>query len=258
MTSFPLLIFKPPARAPVTDSSDKKSRYLQPFCQHSPQMNARPWKWPALLIMWCMAPNPVRAASLIANGEFTASLTGWEKTGTVFDTGETAVLSDAVTRRTMIFQTAAVPDGVILLRLSFDLLTALSPVAGLGQTPDSVFVSAFFGTQPFGLDFESGQFDTAISILDADHLGLDNVAGSVTSGPSPKGALWTRFSMPLDVSPFATVAFEFIDGNGVTGDSTSAVDNVRLDAEFIPEPRTAAILAVWGLLCLRRRNHATP
>ena len=90
-------------------------------------------------------------------------------------------------------------------------------------------------------------------MLDSDYRGLANVASSVTSGPSPKGTAWTRFSLPLPPSPFATVAFEFIDGNGVPGDSVSAVDNVRLEAVFIPEPDTCFVLTACGLL-LRRRH----
>lgn len=198
--------------------------------------------------------NSVQGASLIANGDFSASLNDWQKVGTVFDTGQSAILSDAGAPRSVVFQTAVVPDGVVLLRLSFDLLTALSPVAGLGQTPDSVFISAFRGAAPFGVNFDTAAFDTAIAILDADHRGLANLPFQLASGPSPKGQGWTHFTMPLPPVPFATVAFEFIDGNGVTGDSTAAVDNVFLEAEFIPEPQTSAVLTACGLLLMRRRR----
>ena len=208
----------------------------------------------ATAILFPILSRPAPAASLISNGEFTKSIAHWEQIGTVFDTGEVAVLSDAASLRTVVFQTAVVPEGAILLRLSFDLLTGLSSVAGIGQTPDSVFISAFLGTQPFGTNLETAVFDTAIPILDADYRGVANPAPALTSAPSPKGAGWTRYFLPLSPAPFATVDFEFIDGNGVSGDSTSAVDNVRLDVEFIPEPEPFLLLLAAGVVAVRRRR----
>lgn len=208
------------------------------------------------LLVW----TPVQGASLLANGDFAASITGWQQIGTVFNTGESAVLSDAVSLRTVVFQTAVVPDGVILLRLSFDLLTSLT-APGLGQTPDSVFISAFLGASPFGTNFDAATFDIAIGVLDADFRGIANPAFLLARGPSPKGAGWTHYSLPLPhrlaepgPAAFATVAFEFIDGNGVAGDSVAAVDNVVLEPEFIPEPHTGAALLACGLLLIQRRQ----
>lgn len=209
--------------------------------QHPRQMRACPPILAAILLF--VARGPAHAASLIANGEFSSALNDWQQVGTVFDTGESAVLSDSATPRAVVFQTAVVPDGFILLQLSFDLLTALSPVAGVGQTPDSVFISAFLGVAPFGVNFDAATFDTAIAILDADYRGIANPAFQLASGPSPKGAGWTRYSLPLAPAAFATVAFEFIDGNGVPGDSTTAVDNVFLEGIPIPEPEFLAVLA---------------
>jgi hypothetical protein len=211
----------------------------------------------AAIIILFTATEPARAASLIVNGEFAFALNSWQQIGTVFSTGETAVLSDTATPRTAVFQTAVVPDGIIQLQLSFDLLTALSPVAGLGQTPDSLFITAFLGSAAFGINLDSATFDTAIPILDADHRGTANPASGLTSGPSPKGAGWTRYSLPLPTAPFATVSFEFIDGNAVAGDSTTAVDNVVLDGIAIPEPEFLAVLAAAVFVfigCGRRRT----
>ena len=197
---------------------------------------------PAVVLLFA-ARGPACAASLIANGDFSAALSDWQQVGNVFNTGETAVLSDSAAPRVVVFQTAVVPDGIVLVQLSFDLLTALSPVAGLGQTPDSVFISAFLGATPFGLNFDAGTFDSAAGVLDADYRGLANPGSQLVSGPSPKGAGWRRYSLPLPPAAFATVAFEFIDGNGVPGDSTIAVDNVFLEAIPIPEPECLAVLA---------------
>jgi MYXO-CTERM domain-containing protein len=55
------------------------------------------------------------------------------------------------------------------------------------------------------------------------------------------------------------VAFEFIDGNGVAGDSVAAVDNVVLEAVFIPEPSIpVTLLGVLGAAALRRRRRPGP
>ncbi len=221
-------------------------------------MSLGSWSYNAAAVLMLLAWTPVRGASLLVNGDFTASVTGWQQIGTVFDTGGSAVLSDAVTPRAVVFQTALVPAGFISLELSFDLLTALSPVAGVGQTPDSVFVSAFLGSAAFGGNFDAATFDTAIPILDADHRGIANPALQLTSGPSPKGPGWTRYSLLLAPAAFATVAFEFIDGNAVAGDSTAAVDNVFLEGIPIPEPDFLAVLAatIFVFLGLGRRRTA--
>ncbi len=204
------------------------------------------------LLAWTRAEG----SSLLVNGDFTASVTGWQQIGSVFDTAQLAVLSDEVSLRTVIFQTAVVPDGIILLGLSFDLLTALSPAAGVGQTPDTLFISAFLGSAAFGGDFDAAIFDSAIAVLDADYRGLANPASQLSSGPSPKGAGWTRYTLPLPPAAFATVAFEFIDGNGVANDSTAAVDNVVLEGIPVPEPEFLAVLAaaIFGILGLGRRR----
>ena len=55
-----------------------------------------------VVILFGMA-RPGRGPSLTANGEFDDSTTGWEKIGTVFDTEESAVLSDAESLRSVIF-----------------------------------------------------------------------------------------------------------------------------------------------------------
>lgn len=217
-------------------------------------MNARAYSGMLAAGLWLVAAGPVWGASLITNGDFSASLNDWQRIGTVFDTGQSAIISDAGGSAAGVFQSVEVPPGVISLLFGFDLLTALSPVAGLGQTPDSVFVSAFFGVAPFGVDLDTATFDFSIGILDADHRGLANQGAELTSGPSPKGLGWTRFTMPLTPAPFVTVAFEFIDGNGLTGDSTAAVDNVFLEAVIIPEPRTTVVLMAGGLLLAGRRR----
>jgi hypothetical protein len=201
---------------------------------------------------------PAGAANLIVNGEFVTGTTGWQTLGTVFDTGQTAVLSDHGGSRVVLFQTVPVPLATTAaLTLRYDLFAALSPVAGLGQTPDSIFLTAFLGAVPFGNSFGSGIYDTALPLMDADFRGAANLAPGLTSGPSPKGAGWTRYQLALPVSGFVTVSFEFLDGNAVAGDSTAAVDNVVLDAVLIPEPGSGWFLAGTGLSLLRRKRAAT-
>lgn len=195
------------------------------------------------------------AATLIVNGEFVSGTTGWQTLGTVFNTGQTAVLSDQGGTRMALFQTAAVPLATTAsLTLRYDLFAALSPVAGLGQTPDSLFLTAFLGTVPFGVSFADGLYDATVPLMDADFRGTANLAPSLTSGPSPKGAGWTRYQLALPVSGFVTISFEFLDGNAVVGDSTVAVDNVTLDAVAIPEPGSAWFLAGTGMALLWRRR----
>lgn len=193
-------------------------------------------------------------ANLVVNGEFAGGVTGWQTVGTVFDTGQTAVLSDQGGTRVVLFQTAAVSLGMTTsLSLRYDLFVALSAVAGLGQTPDSLFLTAFLGTVPFGNSFAAGLHDEAVPVLDVDYRGPANGNPGLTSGPSPKGAGWTRYHLAIPVTGYVTVAFEFIDGNGIAGDSTVAVDNVALDAVLIPEPSAAALLIGTGALALRRK-----
>jgi len=200
---------------------------------------------------------PGRAANLVVNGEFTAGTTGWNTLGTVFDTGQTAVLSDQGGSRVLLFQTMAVPvESTAALTLRYDLFTALSPSAGLGQTPDTVFLSAFLGNTPFGNDFAAGLFHTAVSLQDVDFRGVANPAPGLGSSPSPKGAGWTRYHLALPFSGFFTVSFEFLDGNGVFGDSTAAVDNVVLETVPIPEPGVSLLLAGAGMALRRSRRIA--
>ena len=196
-----------------------------------------------------------QAANLIANGEFISGITGWQTIGTVFDTGQTAVLSDQGGTRVVLFQTMSVSvETTATLTLRFDLFAALSPPASLGQTPDSLFLTAFLGTVPFGNSFGSGLFDSALGLLDADFRGAANFAPALTSGPSPKGAGWTRYQLALPVLNFVTVAFELLDGNAVVGDSTGAVDNVVLDAVPVPEPDVAMFITIAGMQMLRLRR----
>jgi len=206
-------------------------------------------------LSWTALSN---AANLVVNGEFTAGTTGWNTLGTVFTTGQSAVLSDQGGSRVLLFQTMAVPlESTAALTLRYDLFTALSPSAGLGQTPDTVFLSAFLGSTSFGNDFAAGLFDTAVSLQDVDFRGVANLAPGLNSSPSPKGAGWTRYQLALPLSGFVTVSFEFLDGNGVLGDSTAAVDNVVLETVPIPEPGVSLLLAGAGLALHRSRRMAS-
>ncbi len=201
-----------------------------------------------------------RAVNLMVNGEFDEGLAGWDQTGTVFTTGETGILSDQGGMRVVLFQSVVVPvETTVSLTLSFDFFNALSPVVGLGQTPDTVFGSAYIGGLPFGPLYEEGVYDDVVGLLDADYRGSVNLPPGLVVTPSPKGAGWERYTVPLAVVAHVTVAFEFIDGNGLTGDSSAAFDNVFLMAEPIPEPRAAGLLlaaAGWFVLRRRRRRYS--
>lgn len=212
---------------------------------------------PALASLFLWVPAPGHAANLVVNGEFSSGVTGWQTIGTVFNTGQTGVLTDQGGAYVVLFQTVAVPlETTLSLTLRYDLFGAMSTVAALGQTPDTVFPAAFLGTSPFGTAFETGIYDEVVELMDLDFRGAANLAPGLVSGPSPKGAGWTRFSLGLPVSGFVTVAFEFIDGNGIVGDSTAAVDNVVLESVPIPEPGSVALLGAVGAVgaAIRRRR----
>ncbi len=213
-----------------------------------------------LPLMGCVAllssAMPVQAVNLLLNSGFPEGTAGWTVEGTIFNTGAAAVFSDQGGERAVLFQTAGVPlDLTLSLVLSFDFLNALSPTVPVGGTPDSLFASSFSGSSPFGGSFAGGVFEVASGVLDADFRGSANLPGGMTVSASPKGAGWTHYRLPLPVTSFVTVAFEFINGNGVVGDSVAAVDNVVLEATFVPEPSTTAtLLALLGAVTLRRRR----
>jgi hypothetical protein len=212
---------------------------------------------PCAFVSLSLACLTVRGASLIVNGEFTQSLSSWQPIGSVFDTGETAVLSDQAGARSVIFQTAVVPEGLLGLELHFDLLLSLSSTVPLGRTPDTFFGSLYFGSAHFGSIYDAGVFDSALGVLDADYRGPANTAPALVSSPSPKGPAWTHYALMLPPEEFVTVMFELTDGNG-QADSVAAVDNVRLDCVFIPEPGAGIlILAAASGLLRRRRSGAS-
>lgn len=214
-----------------------------------------PLPWLGGLALAALAPAGW-GANLIGNGGFAAGTAQWIMEGRVFDTGEAAVFSDQGGARVVLFQTAAVPiDRTQSLVLSFDFLNALSPGVPVGGTPDAFFASAFAGGAPFGSSFSGAFFEVADGVLDADFRGASNLPAGIMVSASLKGGAWIHYSLPLPVAPFVTVAFEFIDGNGVVGDSVAAVDNVVLEAALIPEPAIPAILlGVLAGTALRRRR----
>lgn len=212
------------------------------------------WTFLTLAGLWW--PSAGYAANLVVNGEFTDGVEpGWETVGTVFNTGQTGVLSDQGGAYVVLFQSVPVPVELAQsLTLQFDLFGNLSPVAGLGQTPDTLFSAVFLGVVPFGPEFGAGVYDEVVPVLDLDFRGLANPAPGLAGEPGPQGEGWTRYRLPLDVTGFVTVAFEFIDGNGIVGDSTGAVDNVILEVVPIPETGTVVLLGAAGVAALLRRR----
>lgn len=208
------------------------------------------------VIAWAAVVGLASAATnLMVNSEFTDGTGGWGTVGTVFSTGENAILSDQGGTRVVIFQTVEVPvAGTAGLTLSFDFLNALSAQVGLGQTPDSIFGTVYTGVRPFGSFYDAGDYDVATGLVDADHRGSVNFPAGMTLSASPKGAGWVRHTVPVPVVPYVTVAFEFIEGNDTEGDSSAAFDNIFLMAEPIPEPSVAGLVFAGGVVSLIRRR----
>lgn len=199
----------------------------------------------------------LRGATLISNGDFSSSLTDWHPVGGVFDTGQTAVLTDQEGSRAVIFQTAVIPGGALSLQLDFDLLLSLSSNVPVGRTPDSFFGTIYLGSMPFGDNYEAGIFDSAIGLLDADYRGPANLTAGLTTSASPKGPGWNHYSMQLPIEAFITVMFEYFDGNG-QADSVTAVDNVRIDFTPVPETGTSFLCLTSAMLMAafrRKRTH---
>lgn len=216
--------------------------------------------WSLILITF-MAD--LRAASILSNGEFTGSLASWTTSGTIFNTGDTAVFSDSAATPLSILQTGGLPSGFERFELSFDFLDGLSPSVPFGFLPDAFFGTLYLGGSPFGPTLAGGVYEQAIGLFDLDTFGLFNVVPGSVFGPSPKGADWVRFSFTQDMPSgfnlpkFATVAFESYNLNGTAADSVVAVDNVLLIV-VVPEPGPASLLLLGTATFLIRRRRPTP
>jgi hypothetical protein len=199
------------------------------------------------------------ASSLLVNHEFTGSLTSWTASGTVFNTGDSAVFSDSVVTPTSLFQSVIVPTDFQGFDLVFDFFNGLSSTVQPGFVPDVFFATIYLGVDPFGPSLAGGLFDMVIPLFDLDHTGAFNLASGATLSTSPKGAGWTRYSLTRQTAPFftdpgyMTVAFEFFDLNGTGSDSVAAVDNVAL-LKAIPEPGKAALLLLSSIFAILRRR----
>ena len=199
------------------------------------------------------------AATILSNGEFTGSLAAWTTTGTVFNTGDAAVFADGASATVSLFQTGALPAGVVSLALTFDYFNGLSPTVAGGFLRDTFFATLYGGGQPFGPTLAGGVYDQVLGLFDLDANGAFNVVPGSSFEPSPKGAGWTRYTLtqtgePAFMGPgFATVAFEFYNLNGIAADSAAAVDNVSLVA-VVPEPTETALLLLSATVLLRRRR----
>ena len=214
---------------------------------------------PLVAIVLVLSFEPLRAAAILTNGGFTGSLSSWTASGTLFNTGDAAVFSDAVAAPTSIFQSVAFPLDLISLELVFDVFNGLSPSVIGGFLPDSFYVTLYIGVAPFGSSLAGGSFDQAVGLFDLDSAGAFNTAVGASFGLSPKGAGWTRFTLNRTTAPgfsgpgFATVAFEFYNLNGMGSDSVVSVDNVSLIA-VVPELGPLALLLPTGALLLLRRH----
>jgi hypothetical protein len=214
-------------------------------------------------LLWMVSVQPgLEAATVLVNGEFAGSLSGWTAAGAVFNTGDAAVLSDVAPAPASIFQSGVLPEGVVSLTLTFDYLNGLSPAVAGGFLRDSIFATLYGGGQPFGSTLSGGVYEQAVGLFDMDSNGVFNVAAGASFGPSPKGTGWTRYTLTQASGPgftgpgYATVAFESYNLNGIGSDSVAAVDNVSLIA-VVPEPGQASLLLLSAATLLRRRRLPT-
>lgn len=212
-----------------------------------------------LPLCFFLALQDSKGATILLNGDFTGSLLPWTASGTVFNTGDNAVLSDDMATLESIFQTGMVPSGVTGFGLTFDFLNSVSTTLLEGFLPDTFFATLYLGSSSFGPTLEAGTFDVALGLFDMDSNGVFNVASGATFGPSPKGVGWSRISLAPEIFPglaapgFATVAFELHNLNGIGSDSVVAVDNVSL-IMVVPEPHHALLLLASCLTLFRRRR----
>ncbi len=194
-----------------------------------------------ILAGWGLFAGVAPAAGILTNSEFTGSLDGWTLEGTVFNTGDQAVFSDAVAGPVGLFQSAAVGAEFAGFQISFDVLTGgLSPTVSPGFLADSFFATVYLGSDAFGPTLAGGVFDEAVGLFDVDADGFFNVAAGAIFGGSPKGAEWTRYTLTYAMEPlfdtggFLTLAFQFFDLNGIGSDSTVVVDNVEVTVLSAP------------------------
>lgn len=193
------------------------------------------------------------AATLFVD-DFAAGTGEWHTLGTVFDTGEAAILSDQVSSRTALFRSVPILNESVIT-VEFDFLNGLSDAVPIGGLPDAVFATVYLGTGSFGDNLDTASFDSASPLLDLDASEAVPITGTIADSEA-KGLGWSFYSGSLSAPAGEfTLAFEFVDDNGLAGDSSSAFDNIEVGFEIIPEP-SAGLLLVAPLfaLALRRRR----
>lgn len=197
------------------------------------------------------------------NPGFDLGLLGWRMVGTVFGTGEQAVLVDSGEgSRSYLWQAMEAPDGPAVF--SFDFLLSLSGVGLPGSVPDVTFASLYFFNDPVAFEpSDLGSFSDVIPVADFDSGGADNptaVAPGVVIGPSPKGPEYRRLELQFaHPGGYLAPVFEINSLNGVAGDSTAAIDNVSITV--VPEPSFPALVVLTGSVfagCFRRRVPLQP
>jgi hypothetical protein len=172
----------------------------------------------------------------IFEDSFIAGIAGWHHSGTIYNTGANAVFADTAGDRSTLHRSGSIPAEALGLRIEFDLLNALSSSIPFGTSADALCGTVYLGQTAFGENIDAGEFERGIALFDLLPAGIFNLAPGAFLTESPKGPAWTRLIWDVPIAPYqeVTAAFEFTDGNGITGDSTAAIDNIIVRVLPVP------------------------
>lgn len=189
----------------------------------------------------------ISARADFSNGDFSAGLLGWTSQSDVSAVAETAALGDDDAAVSAIYQPVPWPVGSFTMQ--FDFRADLSDDTPQGTFPDAAFFSLYFADDPLTFDPDNpGSFDHSVGLMDLDASGQFVLTGTVT--PGQQGADWYHYSISMqNTSGYIIPYIELHDLNQLNNDSRVYVDNFSL---VVPEPATAALFGVGGLLILAR------
>lgn len=220
----------------------------------------RRWKRLAMVFFWvgCVVLHDLggSARCAVVNTGFDLGgdgLQGWTVRGTIFNTGQQAVLSEQGVHQSSLWQPLDLGPGLYLLEFDFRMVLAPSGIGG--SLPDTAFVSIYSFPNAAAFDpADSGTYNAALDVASFDFRGIFAATGT-RLGASPKGPLYQRlgFEWQHDGGTFAPV-FDLVELNYTDGDSVMVIDNVTVSP--VPEPSLVLLLAgtvVW-YNCRRRQQ----